>query len=218
VAEPCRSESARSTAKTTKSSVAGAIERHSSLCKARAARLSIARPRRAASSACSSIASTARASSGSTSAGSPPMLSRLWLLTPPDSVRVATADRPHAQATGGASGPIATIVGMDDADLIALRIPVALRGRAREILAITARSCTEHLDDEYAHLCRQLVARLARKRPSPLLRGDTRIWAAGAIYAVGQVNFLFDPRSLSSRMRRCRREISEQQLVRRRAC
>jgi hypothetical protein len=36
------------------------------------------------------------------------------------------------------------------------------------------------------------VARLARKRPSPLTRGDVRIWAAGAIYAVGQVNFLFD--------------------------
>jgi hypothetical protein len=33
---------------------------------------------------------------------------------------------------------------------------------------------------------------LARKRPSPVGRGDTRIWAAGAIYAVGRVNFLFD--------------------------
>jgi len=37
-----------------------------------------------------------------------------------------------------------------------------------------------------------LVARLARKRPSPLVRGDTRIWAAGAIYTIGHVNFLFD--------------------------
>jgi hypothetical protein len=37
-----------------------------------------------------------------------------------------------------------------------------------------------------------LVGRLARKRPSPLARGDSRIWAAGAIYAVGRVNFLFD--------------------------
>ena len=36
------------------------------------------------------------------------------------------------------------------------------------------------------------MARLARKRPSPIVRGDARIWAAGAIYAVGQVNFLFD--------------------------
>ncbi len=81
---------------------------------------------------------------------------------------------------------------MDDADLTALRIPAALRDRAREILAITNQACTEHLDDEYAHVCRQLVGRLARKRPSPLTRGDTRIWAAGAIYAVGQFNFLFD--------------------------
>jgi hypothetical protein len=37
-----------------------------------------------------------------------------------------------------------------------------------------------------------LVARLARKRPSPLARGDARNWAAGAIYAIGQINFLFD--------------------------
>jgi hypothetical protein len=81
---------------------------------------------------------------------------------------------------------------VDDADLTALRIPAALRGRAREILAITNQACTQHLDDEYARVCRQLVGRLARKRPSPLTRGDTRIWAAGAIYAVGQVNFLFD--------------------------
>jgi hypothetical protein len=36
------------------------------------------------------------------------------------------------------------------------------------------------------------VARLARKRPSPLARGDTRNWAAGVIYAIGQINFLFD--------------------------
>lgn len=39
---------------------------------------------------------------------------------------------------------------------------------------------------------RRLVAKLARKRPSPMLRGDLRIWAAATIYAVGSVNFLFD--------------------------
>jgi hypothetical protein len=81
---------------------------------------------------------------------------------------------------------------MDHADLAALRIPAALHGRAREILAITSRACIEHLDDEYARACRELVGRLARKRPSPLMRGDTRIWAAGAIYTVGRINFLFD--------------------------
>jgi hypothetical protein len=35
--------------------------------------------------------------------------------------------------------------------------------------------------------------RLARKRPSPLQRGDRRIWAAGIVYAIGRVNFLADP-------------------------
>lgn len=49
-----------------------------------------------------------------------------------------------------------------------------------------------HLDREYGELCGALVGRLARKRPSPLARGDARIWAGGAIYAVGRVNFLFD--------------------------
>ena len=73
-----------------------------------------------------------------------------------------------------------------------LRIPAALGDRAQQILDITDAACREHLDEEYGLITRRLVARLARKRPSPIVRGDARIWAAGAIYAVGQVNFLFD--------------------------
>lgn len=75
----------------------------------------------------------------------------------------------------------------------ALRIPNALLDRAQAIMEVTDAACREHLDDEYGRIARRLVARLARKRPSPLARGDARIWAAGVIYAVGQVNFLFDP-------------------------
>jgi Domain of unknown function (DUF6398) len=73
-----------------------------------------------------------------------------------------------------------------------LRVPAALRDRAQQIIDITYTACREHLDEEYGLITRRLVARLARKRPSPIVRGDARIWAAGAIYAVGQVNFLFD--------------------------
>jgi hypothetical protein len=68
-----------------------------------------------------------------------------------------------------------------------------MRRNVGEILAITDRLCWQHLDAEYAELCRRLVAKLARKRPSPLERGALRIWAAGAIYAVASNNFLFDP-------------------------
>jgi hypothetical protein len=36
------------------------------------------------------------------------------------------------------------------------------------------------------------MAKLARKRPSPLLSGRSNTWAAGVIHALGMVNFLFD--------------------------
>lgn len=74
-----------------------------------------------------------------------------------------------------------------------LRVPAVLRSRVGKILAITDGFCLERLDGEYASLCGRIVAKLARKRPSPLVRGDARVWAAGAIYAVGANNFLFDP-------------------------
>lgn len=73
-----------------------------------------------------------------------------------------------------------------------LRVPAALRDRAAQIIGVTDAACEQHLDEEYGRLARVVVARLARKRPSPLARGDARIWAAGVIYVLGQVNFLFD--------------------------
>jgi hypothetical protein len=73
------------------------------------------------------------------------------------------------------------------------KVPVALRPAFDEVTAITSRFCAERLDEEYARLCVKLAAKLARKRPSPLLRGDRRIWAAGIVYAIGRVNFLADP-------------------------
>ena len=36
-------------------------------------------------------------------------------------------------------------------------------------------------------------ANSAGSDPSPLTRGDQGIWAAGVVYAVGQLNFVFDP-------------------------
>lgn len=71
-------------------------------------------------------------------------------------------------------------------------VPLALCERVSVIMAITDLVCEQHLDDEYAALCRTLTGRLARKRPSPLDRGEPRIWAAGVVYTVGSINFLFD--------------------------
>lgn len=71
-------------------------------------------------------------------------------------------------------------------------VPLRLRERVAAITAIIDLVCEQHLDDEYAALCRTLTVRLARKRPSPLDRGEPRIWAAGVVYTVGSINFLFD--------------------------
>jgi hypothetical protein len=60
------------------------------------------------------------------------------------------------------------------------------------IIKLTDGVCLRHLNDEYAALARRLAATLARKRPSPILRGNPEIWACGILYALGTVNFLFD--------------------------
>ena len=60
-------------------------------------------------------------------------------------------------------------------------------------MALTDAFCRKHLDDEYAALCRKLAGVLARKRPSPLIRGKPESWASGIVRAIGWVNFLGDP-------------------------
>jgi hypothetical protein len=72
------------------------------------------------------------------------------------------------------------------------KLPGTVKPYADLILDFTDQFCAEHLDAEYAALCRRLVAKLARKRPSPLLRGELRIWAAAVIYTIGGLNFLSD--------------------------
>jgi hypothetical protein len=77
-------------------------------------------------------------------------------------------------------------------ELDELKIPKATRPVAEGIIEITDGVCARLLDAEYANLARQAVAKLARKRPSPLLSGRGATWAAAVVYALGQVNFLFD--------------------------
>jgi len=79
------------------------------------------------------------------------------------------------------------------ADLGELKIPAGTRPAAQAIIALTDQVCPELLDEEYAGLARSVVAKLARKRPSPIQSGRASTWAGAVVYALGQVNFLFDP-------------------------
>lgn len=72
------------------------------------------------------------------------------------------------------------------------RVPQQMRPLYDEITGFTDAVCRDHLDEEYAALARKLAATLARKRPSPLVTGRVKTWAAGILYTLGRVNFLFD--------------------------
>ncbi len=63
---------------------------------------------------------------------------------------------------------------------------------AEEIAGLVDAFCKEHLNDEYAELCRRLTEKLGRKRPSPLVSGKPNTWACGIVRTIGWVNFLDD--------------------------
>lgn len=75
------------------------------------------------------------------------------------------------------------------------KVPKRMQPTFDAIVALTDKFCEDHLNEEYAQLAHQVTAALCRKRPSPLARGRTNIWACGIIYALGFVNFLFDKSS-----------------------
>lgn len=73
------------------------------------------------------------------------------------------------------------------------QVPKDMQARFDDLAQLTDTFSHDHLTNEYATLCRELIATLCRKRPSPLSQGKSATWACGIIHAVGTVNFLFDP-------------------------
>jgi hypothetical protein len=69
----------------------------------------------------------------------------------------------------------------------------AVRLAHDRVVGLTDAFCRNHLDAEYAALCRKLAGVLARKRPSPLTQGKPESWASAIVRVVGWVNFLGDP-------------------------
>lgn len=71
-------------------------------------------------------------------------------------------------------------------------VPKAMSARYVEIAKVIETYCDEKLSDGYKEVCLEMLAKLARKRPSPLLSGRTNTWACGIIYTVGVYNDLFN--------------------------
>ena len=76
-----------------------------------------------------------------------------------------------------------------------------LQEREEKIIQLVATFCNEHLDEECAMLCTQLVQKLGRQHPCLFESGRLEIWAAASVYTICSINLLFDrrkPLSLSS--------------------
>jgi hypothetical protein len=67
-----------------------------------------------------------------------------------------------------------------------------IHGVLKLIVGMIDEFCHEHLNEEYAVLCRKLAEKLARKRPSPLLSGKPSAWACGIVRTIGMHNYLGD--------------------------
>lgn len=73
------------------------------------------------------------------------------------------------------------------------KVPATARPAHDAIVALIDAFCRDHLDEEYRALCRRLAGLLARKRPSPIIRGKPESWASGIVRVIGRMNFLDDP-------------------------
>ena len=73
------------------------------------------------------------------------------------------------------------------------KVPKIMAEKFAAITNLTDGFCSTHLNDEYRRVIQRVVGALARKRPSPLMKGKETVWAGAAVHAVGHVNFLDDP-------------------------
>ncbi|MCL2116132.1 MAG: type I-E CRISPR-associated protein Cse1/CasA [Methanobrevibacter sp.] len=67
-----------------------------------------------------------------------------------------------------------------------------IKAKEKQLLDMVGSFSEEHINEEYRELCGSLVKKMGRKHDVPFKRGKIEIWASAVIYAVGQINFLFD--------------------------
>jgi hypothetical protein len=70
-----------------------------------------------------------------------------------------------------------------------------IQERQQKILDLIRQFCTKKLNEEYFDLSERLTAKLGRKRNIPFATGQSEVWAAAIIHALGTINFLFDKSS-----------------------
>jgi hypothetical protein len=67
-----------------------------------------------------------------------------------------------------------------------------IKQKTDALIEMTDGFADRYLDEDYKVLCRKLIEKMSRKRQVPFISGRLDIWAAAVVYALGQINFLFD--------------------------
>lgn len=67
-----------------------------------------------------------------------------------------------------------------------------IKAKEKQLLMMVGDFTRDNIDEEYTELCSNLVKKLGRKHDVPFKRGRLEIWASAVVYAIGQINFLFD--------------------------
>ena len=72
-------------------------------------------------------------------------------------------------------------------------VPLQFQSISQQLIQRTDAFCQSYLTEEYAVLCRKLAVAVCRERLAALHRGSVQSWACSIVYAIGDLNFLFDP-------------------------
>ncbi len=67
--------------------------------------------------------------------------------------------------------------------------------KARDLSDWTDIFCVECLNIDYAKISRKMIKAVCELNPSPVAKGWARTWGAAIVYALGELNGLFDPDS-----------------------
>ena len=76
-----------------------------------------------------------------------------------------------------------------------MKAKTEIKEKTNRLIGMTAEYSDKFLDEEYKQLSEKLILKMSRKRNIPFMSGKEEIWAAGTVYALGQINFLFDRNS-----------------------
>lgn len=64
--------------------------------------------------------------------------------------------------------------------------------KEKQLIEMVKSFYENHLNEEYKRLSINLIKKMGRKHNVPFKRGKLKNWASGVIYAIAQINFLFD--------------------------